>query len=156
MLNPPKPPTEEIRHRDTLFNISNCIRHCLDIIQSDAGNHKFICVFDPPIKLISGHEEQIAQVVAILITNAIKYSPQTAAIEIRTSAENGKVKVSVTDHGVGITTDKLKTLFKTLSPNASPSTGLQIAATIIERHNGQIGAESYVDVGSTFWFTLPV
>jgi signal transduction histidine kinase len=156
MLNTPMHPPEELRRSDTLFNISNCILHCIDKSKTTTDSQRFICMFDPPIKLIQGDEEQIARVISVFISNAIKYSGKTKMIEIRTSAENGKMKMSVTDHGVGINAVKLKSIFKSANQEASSNTRLQTAARIIEHHNGQIGAESYVDIGSTFWFTLPL
>ncbi|WP_184543089.1 sensor histidine kinase [Mucilaginibacter sp. FT3.2] len=152
MLNTPKSQTEEIQHSEAFFNINNCIKKCINDVQNDVSKHRIICLFDPPNKLINGDEEQISQVITHLVNNAIKYSPQAKKVEVRTSSENGKVKISVSDHGTGIQSGKLKTLFT--RGNTQP-TGLQTAAEIIEHHHGQIGVESYVDIGSTFWFTLP-
>lgn len=152
MLNTPKSQTEEIQHSEALFNINNCIRKCVNSVQTNTGKHQVICLFDPPFKLINGDEEQINQVITLLVKNAIKYSPAIKKIEVRATAENGKVKVSVSDHGTGIQSGKIKTLF---TQGTAQPTSLQIAAEIIEHHRGQIGVESYVDIGSTFWFTLP-
>ena len=111
-----------------------------------------IYLFDPPVKLINGDEEQIEHVIATFVINAVENSAQSQNIEIRTSAENGQVKVSVSDHGAGISVRKLKSIFNPIDGSDSK---LKVAAEIIERHNGPIGAESYLEIGSTFWFTLP-
>ncbi|MDN3580721.1 sensor histidine kinase [Mucilaginibacter flavus] len=155
MLNTPKTQAEGFRSTDALFNINNSIRNCLSLIQNETGNRRIICLFDPPIKLIHGDEEKISQVIIHLVKNAIKYSPESKKIEVRTSAENGKVKVSVSDHGIGIPGQLIKGLFEYSKQDNPQETGLKTAAQIIASHHGQIGAESYVDVGSTFWFTLP-
>ncbi len=152
MFNTPETQTEEIQCGEALFNINNCIRRSLEDTPNNTGKHRITCLFDPPIKLVNGNEEQIAQVINTFVINAIKNSPQSEKVEIRTSAENNKVKVSVSDHGTGIAVGKLKTIF---NPIDGSDSNLKTAAEIIDSHYGQIGAESYVDVGSTFWFTLP-
>jgi signal transduction histidine kinase len=155
MLSTPKTQTEGFRKTDALFNINNCIRDCLSLIPNGGNNPRIICLFDPPVKLIKGNEETISQVILHLVKNAIKYSPGAKTIEIRSSAENGKVKVSVSDRGIGIPGQFHKGLFEYNKQESSQETGLKSAAQIIELHNGHMGVESYVDIGSTFWFTLP-
>ena len=72
-------------------------------------------------------------------------------------------KVSVKDTGPGIPADKLPFLFdRYYRADASGfqvsglGLGLYISADIIARHGGQIGVESELGKGSTFWFTLPL
>lgn len=74
----------------------------------------------------------------------------------------GEVKVSVTDHGPGIEKEKIPYLFDRFYRADSSSgqysglgLGLYIAAEIIKRHQGEIGVESELGQGTTFWFTLP-
>jgi signal transduction histidine kinase len=155
MLNPPKAQSEKLQSLAALFNINNSIRNCLSLIQNDTGNRRIICLFDPLIKLINGDEEKISQVILHLLKNAIKYSPEAKKIEVRTSAENGSVKLSVSDHGIGIPAQLLKSMFEYNKQENRQETGLKTAAQIIESHYGHIGVESYVDIGSTFWFVLP-
>ena len=71
------------------------------------------------------------------------------------------MKVSVTDYGIGIPDDKIENIFdrfyrvENTSKNYSGiGLGLYISSEIIKRHNGQIGVNSVLGKGSTFWFIL--
>ena len=73
-----------------------------------------------------------------------------------------RTKISVTDKGAGIPPEDVPHLFDRYyqikqGSNESPGLGLglYISAQIIKRHDGEIGVDSKVGKGSTFWFTLP-
>ncbi|QNK64193.1 PAS domain S-box protein [Pedobacter sp. PAMC26386] len=106
---------------------------------------------------------RIDQIVVNFINNAIKYAPKSKEILICIEKINDMAKVSVIDQGEGIHPDKLQNLFDRyyrIDSSGSQYTGLglglYICAEIIKKHNGQIGVDSELGKGSTFWFTLPV
>jgi len=106
---------------------------------------------------------RIDQIMINFITNAIKYAPDSKLIEISIEKANGMVKVSVSDQGLGIPSEKQRFLFDRyyrVNNSGSQYTGLglglYICAEIIKVHNGEIGVISETGKGSTFWFTLPV
>jgi signal transduction histidine kinase len=109
---------------------------------------------------------RIEQVLTNLVTNAIKYSPPEAPISVALRRQGSKAHISVRDEGPGIQPDALAHVFErfyrvpgaqVLSGSASGlGLGLYICKSLIERHGGQIGAESKPGRGSTFWFTLPL
>jgi signal transduction histidine kinase len=106
---------------------------------------------------------RIDQIVINLVNNAIKYAPKSKEIKIRIEKINDMAKVSVIDKGPGIQPEKLGYLFDRyyrVDSSGSQYTGLglglYICAEIIKKHNGQIGADSELGKGSTFWFTLPL
>jgi signal transduction histidine kinase len=113
--------------------------------------------------MVNGDKSRIGQVIINLVTNAIKYSPDSDCVDIICAAENGKVLVSITDYGIGIPKEKQSKIFDrfyrvdTLPKEIFKGLGLglYITAEIIKRHNGAIGVESSEGSGSTFWFTLP-
>ncbi|MFC5284748.1 sensor histidine kinase [Pedobacter alpinus] len=112
--------------------------------------------------VVYGDRSRIDQVLCNLITNAIKYSPNSNKVNvIAEKIDNGKVKVSVIDQGIGIPKNHLDDVFdrffrvENSSQNfAGIGLGLYISSEIIKRHNGEIGVESELGKGSTFWFSI--
>ncbi|WP_199269722.1 ATP-binding protein [Mucilaginibacter lacusdianchii] len=113
--------------------------------------------------IITGDQSRLEQVVNNLISNAIKYSPDGDSVVVKVTTNDHQIKISVTDYGIGIPPNKIQYLFdrfyrveETVHNISGLGLGLYISSVIIERHNGQIGVESAVGKGSTFWFTLPL
>ncbi len=122
------------------------------------------------IPQIWGDEDSLMQVLANLLNNAIKFTPEGG--EIRVSAEylhedsrpSGEVEVRVRDSGVGIPSEYLEKIFERFYRIDVPFTegeigtglGLYFCKYIVERHGGRIWAESEERRGSTLIFTLPV
>jgi signal transduction histidine kinase len=107
---------------------------------------------------------RVEQVIANLVDNALKYSPESASISIVIERHADRVEVEVSDQGMGIPTEELGQLFERFyrTPQAIESglggsgLGLYIAAGIIAAHGGRLSAESPGEGGgSTFRFTLP-
>lgn len=111
---------------------------------------------------VEGDPKQLELTVYNLVANAINYSGREKYILVSAVKENGKVKVKVEDHGVGIPEDQLATIwqryYRTEHEREVVGTGLglSIVQTILNRHQAEFGVESQVGQGSTFWFALPV
>jgi len=105
---------------------------------------------------------RIQQVVVNLLHNAIKFTPQGGQITISAAQQPQAVLFSVKDTGMGISPEDLPRIFerfyKVDRSRASSGTGLglAIALYIVEAHAGKIWAESEVNQGSTFYFTIPL
>ncbi|SDJ04767.1 PAS domain S-box-containing protein [Pedobacter sp. ok626] len=106
---------------------------------------------------------RIDQVIINFVNNARNYAPESKEIIIDIQKIKNKVKVCVIDKGPGIPQDQIPHLFnryfrgdKSRSPYSGLGLGLYISSEIIKKHNGEIGAESELGKGSTFWFTLPI
>ena len=108
--------------------------------------------------------EKIWRVVSNLISNAIKFSPQGAAINVSLTSVEQSVSIAVKDNGIGIP-DKLKDqVFNMFTSAQRPGTageksfglGLSICRQIVEKHNGRIWFESNINEGTTFYISLPL
>jgi PAS domain S-box-containing protein len=104
---------------------------------------------------------RIIQLLANVIANAIKFSPDEAPILVRAEREEtGGVRFSVVDQGPGVAPDDRPRLFEryfqaTRMLRSGSGLGLFIAKGIADAHNGQIGVDTEPGAGSTFWVTLP-
>ena len=107
--------------------------------------------------------DKIDQVIVNLVNNAVKYAPHSPDIMINIAQQGSVAKMSITDKGPGIPPEKLPYLFDRYyrvdssgNQYSGLGLGLYICAEIIKKHNGQIGADSELGKGTTFWFTLPL
>ncbi|HEY65830.1 MAG TPA: hypothetical protein G4O02_14810, partial [Caldilineae bacterium] len=106
---------------------------------------------------------RIRQVLLNLLANASRFT-ERGEIRVRAVRCKGEVIVSVSDTGIGIPPEQLKTLFKEFhqiparksSSDKGTGLGLAIAKRFVEMHGGRIWAESQVGRGSTFYFSLPI
>ena len=109
---------------------------------------------------------RIDQVVTNYLSNALKFSREDQAVEVRLETADGLARVSVHDQGIGVPLDEQAHLWERFYQAEATAwqsgsqiglgIGLYISKTIVERHHGQVGIESSPGQGSTFWFTLPL
>lgn len=107
--------------------------------------------------------ELMIRVMENLLTNAIKFSPVNGSIHLISQAENGHIKISISDQGPGISKENSVRVFnkfeqiesKELGFTRSTGLGLTFCKLVVEAHDGTLGVDSEIDHGSTFWFTLP-
>ncbi|MBE0599629.1 MAG: hybrid sensor histidine kinase/response regulator [Desulfuromonadales bacterium] len=104
---------------------------------------------------------QIRRVLANLLNNAIKFTPQGGKVQIRLAFHEQEAQVAVEDTGPGIPPEKMSQLFKEFVQMSHHDSckgtglGLAICKRIIDSHQGKIWAESHPGQGSRFIFTLP-
>ena len=114
--------------------------------------------------MVIADKNRISQVMSNLISNAIKYSPDTKEIVVTTQLSENGVEFCVQDFGIGMPEDKKDKVFaqyyrvsgETQTTIPGLGLGLYISAEIIERSNGKIWVNSILGKGSTFCFSLPV
>jgi len=114
-----------------------------------------------PLPRVRGDAERLRQVLMNLIDNAIKYSPAGDAINVRAYAEDGHVRIAVSDNGPGVAREDQRLIFekfgRVTSGNTRPGTGLGlfIARSIAEAHGGTLDVHSVPQHGATFTLQLP-
>jgi len=104
--------------------------------------------------------ERILQVLANLVSNAIKFTPERGAIALQSQRDGGEVVLSVRDSGPGIPEDQRIHIFDRYwqakeTAQLGTGLGLSIAKGLVELHGGRIWVASTPGAGSTFSFTLP-
>jgi signal transduction histidine kinase len=114
---------------------------------------------------ISGDPDRLQQVFWNLLSNAVKFTPANGAVDVRMYETETDAVVTVTDTGIGISSDFLPHVFDRFRQADSTSTrqhtgmglGLAIVRHVIELHGGKVRAESGgADTGSSFIVTLPL
>lgn len=105
--------------------------------------------------------DRVIQVLSNLLSNAIKFVPEGGTVTVRVRAAGSRLRVEVADTGVGIPPEDLPHMFErfyqTKAGRQAGGTGLglSISKALIEAQGGQMGVQSRVGEGATFWFTLP-
>jgi signal transduction histidine kinase len=142
------------------FPLSDVIEGCCNHVQLDR-KHFVTHSGDLSIQVYADRHK-IDQILVNFVNNALKYAPESEEILIHVEQIPGFTKISVKDNGPGIPANDVPHLFKRYyqtrnGRNESPGLGLglYISAEIIKSHGGEIGVDSIIGDGSTFWFTLP-
>lgn len=129
---------------------------------TDAGAHRVEVFGLPPLRVF-GNERRLIQVVRNLVSNAAKYSPPDAPIDVTVgydSGDRGQARVTVRDRGAGIPPDERDKLFQRFArlstAGAAPGSGLglYISRGIVEAHGGTIAADWPSGGGTEFSFTI--
>ncbi len=116
--------------------------------------------------LVQVDPDRIGQVLTNYLSNALKYSEAQYPVVIRLQHDEQSARVSVQDEGPGLSSEEQKRVWECFyqapdihvvsGSGLGLGLGLYICQTIIARHSGQVGVDSVLDKGSTFWFTLPI
>jgi two-component system phosphate regulon sensor histidine kinase PhoR len=133
-------------------------------VKTLASDKGVALVTDLPANLpsVQGNATLLAQVMANLLGNAVKYTPAGGQVTVRARQKDGTLQIDVVDTGRGIPSEALPHIFDRFyrvsdSEEAEGSgLGLSIARSIVEKHGGRIWVESKEGQGSTFAFTVPV
>lgn len=134
----------------------------------DLANQSNI-VFETRVEncVIEADGDRLVQVLTNLLSNAIRFSPSAATVHITVeslSTHPPLIQFKVADRGRGIPADQLERIFERFQQvdasdarqRGGTGLGLAICRTILQQHGGRIWAESTLNQGSTFYFTLPM
>ena len=152
------------------FDFEKMLQRVVNVInfRVDEKNQLFTVHIDKAIpRMLIGDDQHLAQVIANLMSNAVKFTPEHGTITLSArllSEENGlcTLQIEVTDNGIGISPEQQSHLFNSFQ-QAETSTsrkfggtglGLSISKSIVEMMGGKIWIESELGQGSTFAFTM--
>ncbi|MBQ3603686.1 MAG: HAMP domain-containing histidine kinase [Clostridia bacterium] len=108
-----------------------------------------------------GNEDWLQHLWLNLLHNAVKFTPDGGTISVASHSENGRIFVSITDSGIGMTQKTADQIFKkyyranTKDPQRGLGLGLNIAQKIVKLYNGRISVKSELGKGTTFTVELP-
>lgn len=138
------------------------VRRLVESRRPLAPQHQFDLDIDEPLPLVNGDPRRLTQVVANLLDNAVKYTPQGGPIRVALRGGD-RVTIAVTDRGIGIPPDALPHLFARFyrAENAAVAgmrgtgLGLFICRSLVEAHGGAVHVSSTLGAGSVFTVELP-
>ena len=118
----------------------------------------------PDLPPVLANRNKVQVVLANLITNALKYTPREGRVSVTAGVEEGYVRVSVGDTGLGIAPEDQEMIFQRFYRVRNEKTrkiggtglGLAIVKSIVEAHNGRIRVESEPGQGSVFHVCFPL
>lgn len=143
---------------DVMAQVERCIR-----FQVKASSRHSL-TFSAPDTLAPIHadRDRFTQILTNLLSNAIKYSPEGGTVAVDVADEGDKIRVAVSDQGMGIATENIEKLFKRFyrvpgeaQRVGGTGLGLFLVKNLVEAHGGVIWVDSALGKGSTFSFTLP-
>jgi signal transduction histidine kinase/PAS domain-containing protein len=156
--------TWEMHHEDA--DLGEIVRQGIASVQPAWPNRELLVTRPATPIPLWADADRIEQVVTNLVTNALKYSTEDQPVAVALTVEQTHARLSVTDHGPGLTPAQQAQLFQAFGrvPGIERQTGggvglglgLFICRTIIAEHSGTIGVQSAPGEGSTFWFTVPL
>ena len=132
--------------------------------QIEAKGQMLVLDLPDGLPTVFADPQRITQVVTNLLSNAHKYTAKGGRIEIKASADDVALHVTVRDSGIGLTAEEQTNLFtkffrannRVTQEVGGTGLGLSITKSLVELHGGRITVESAPGQGSTFGFALPL
>jgi PAS domain S-box-containing protein len=169
LLDVTKADDQRTRLEPVLIDASAAARQIVDQFQSQAATKNLSLIYDDyasgqstktvqPLLIIYVDIDQLNEILGNLVENAIKYT-KTGQIKVGVSDNQGRIRFSVTDTGIGIPAEDVPHLFQKFYRVDNSDTreiggsglGLYLIKKLTENMGGQVGLDSNFGVGSTFW-----
>ncbi len=163
MLNISRYESGRVEFRWQEVDLADLVRRSVTKAKARTSQHQVEAQLPQEPLRVRTDPDKLTQVLDNLLDNAIKYSPSGGSILVREERQNGQVKVSVIDQGIGINKEQQARLFEKFyrvdsslkHQVAGTGLGLSLCKRIVEAHGGKIWVESEEGKGSTFSFTIP-
>jgi signal transduction histidine kinase/ActR/RegA family two-component response regulator len=146
------------------FSVRSALEYSLTLVRERAAAHAIALRLEVEDSddLIETDELRFRQVVLNLVTNAVKFSHDGGEVVVRAWREDGELRVTVADSGIGVPPEDLERIFESFqqsgrhtSANEGTGLGLALCRRIVELTGGRLWVESEVGVGSVFGFSIP-
>lgn len=147
-------------------DLHDCVRHAVAICQAPLEAKRLQCELhlDAPHSTVWGDPPRLQQIFWNLLSNAIKFTPEGGSIALRSSNENGMLRVEIADTGIGFDPTDLPRLFRAFEQGEQTRNrrfggvglGLSIAQNLVELHHGRVfGASRGKGQGAAFTVEIP-
>ncbi|HKQ80376.1 MAG TPA: heavy metal sensor histidine kinase [Blastocatellia bacterium] len=152
------------RLRKEEFYFNDLIEECVHSARALASNKNLSLNFEPSDDAVfRGDEDLLRRMVVNLLDNAIKYTPDGGSVSVKLWREEGRIKLRVTDNGIGIPAEAAARVFERFyrvdkarsRAEGGSGLGLPIVKWIAEAHQGSVSLESAPERGSSFIVSLP-
>jgi signal transduction histidine kinase len=147
------------------FDVSAAVQNCCTLIRDRAQRQrlKFECAVAPGVARWPADERKFKQILLNLLSNAVKFTPAGGTVTLRAEIEGDWLVMSVTDTGIGISTEDRATIFREFhqlrtggsAKHEGTGLGLAISRRLVELHCGTLTVESSPGRGSTFTARFP-
>ncbi|MEO1138461.1 MAG: HAMP domain-containing sensor histidine kinase [Pseudomonadota bacterium] len=156
----------EMEYQKGILDVRDLVSDAISSHMGYASAHNVTLVQDEPdgeAFLIEGDEKRLMQVMANMISNAVKFSHEHGTVTVGCKQHDHSIRVYVRDEGRGIpegVEDKVFDRFSQLDSSdrrhaSGSGLGMNISREIVERHNGRIAYDSKVGEGTTFYADFP-
>lgn len=142
-------------------NLTELVRETVTRQQELAAHRTFeqVLPLDDLVAVIAD-TDRIKQALTHYLINALKFSPADQAIKVSLEVRDTQAYIAVQDKGPGIPVSEQERIWERFWQSQRQASGLglglYITRAIIQQHRGQVGVESQVEKGATFWFILPL
>jgi PAS domain S-box-containing protein len=146
------------------IDVGRLVTEAAERVRSLSDRHTFRVEVDPDLPRIVADADRLAQVLANLLGNAVKYSPAGGEVRVSAARHPEGTLVEVADRGIGIPANLLEAVFEPFTRSEDRGAqgikgtglGLPIVRHIVRLHGGRVWAESRPGAGSTFRVLLPI
>jgi PAS domain S-box-containing protein len=144
-------------------DVGTIVNEVVSSAQATANNHRFVVDVPKQPLAATADREKLRQVLANLVDNAVKFSPEGATVTVEARRAGGAVEVRVVDEGIGVPADERERIFSkfhraegSARGRAGTGLGLFIARGLVRAMGGRIWVDSAEGQGSSFAFELPL